>query len=329
VRLHLAFRGALLVLGLALAALGVGIALALIPSDRPVSEPIQDQDQPEPARWAAAVPAAAEGARGRQRPFLPVSGVVLDGIPYLLDSAAGRLVGLDGGRNLVTRPLEPPRGEGLRPPRFSGAALSATGSLLVADLANGQIWQYAPAGRFLGPFLAPDQREAAGLSRPSAIVVDRQGRVLVADVGDQTIKVFGKGGGLERVIGSPGSESGQLEFPNGLAVDQANRLLVADTNNRRVQVFDEYGRFVDAFSATDPEVTLTLPRSLGVDGQGRVHVVDTFAERVSLFASDGRYLGAYGTKDGHDLSLPEGIVISGDQVLVGDRGTGRLMLFTL
>jgi DNA-binding beta-propeller fold protein YncE len=122
-----------------------------------------------------------------------------------------------------------------------------------------------------------------------------------------------------------------LSFPNDSVGDEAGRIFVADSNNRRIQVFDSEGVFIRAFRETDQPEGLTLPRSLALDEQGRLHVADTLNGRVSVFSGEGEYLGSYGHAGSEQerLQYPEGLVVRGATVLVGDRAKARLVAFRL
>ncbi|TLM76531.1 MAG: hypothetical protein FDZ70_06490, partial [Actinobacteria bacterium] len=72
---------------------------------------------------------------------------------------------------------------------------------------------------------------------PRGVVV-YQGRLLVADYGNDRVQAFdATTGAFITKFGTSGSGPGQLDGPVGLAVDAAGRVYVADSLNNRIQVF--------------------------------------------------------------------------------------------
>lgn len=288
-------------------------------------------------QWAGEIPirpapSAGSGSGTLARGFLPMSGVLLDGSPLILDAAGPRLLAVSGDRTVKVITLEEPRGEegaSLTAARVSDLVVSNTGTLIVSDRANGQLWQYSLGGRFLGGLLSPVEREKAELSRPVGLATDTQGGLLVTDAGDHKVKVFSRAGEFRAAFGGQGFAPGQFSFPTDVAVSASGNIFVADSNNARIQVFDPAHEFVLAFPEPGGREILSLPRSLAFDGEGRLHVVDTFGERVAVFTAGGQLVSAYGRgeEDRERLNLPQGIVVAGNQYFVGDRGKSRIAIF--
>jgi hypothetical protein len=261
--------------------------------------------------------------------FRPTDAVLLEGRPVFLDSGSGALLFVEEFARVRGVDLQVPPGEGLARPRFYHLAPTQTGSLLVTDIANHRVWQYAPDGRFLGAFLTDEQTAAAGLGRPTGVLQTSDGRVFIADVEDHTVKVFNKAGLLLFSIGGEGSRAGEFLFPNDIIEAWDGQVVVADSNNRRVQVFDSQGEFVRAFSQTQGSLALALPRSLALDDRGNLHVSDTFAEKVSVFTIEGAYLGSYGFAGAASerVGLPEALVLIDGRAVIGDRSNRRLAIY--
>lgn len=76
-----------------------------------------------------------------------------------------------------------------------------------------------------------------GLRYPYGIAVDREGRVFLAEYGNQRVQVLdGKDGRSLALFGRPGGAPGEFSSPWGLALDAAGRVYVADRDNHRIQV---------------------------------------------------------------------------------------------
>jgi DNA-binding beta-propeller fold protein YncE len=312
------------------ASLAVTAALA-VQFLSPAEEVIPAPPQPEPslALWTGALRIEIdEGAWEGSRRF--VGGAAQGSTAYFVETAASLLVAVSADGSAVARPLRPPRGADLEPPRITDVVALESGRLLVSDIANGSIWRYSTRGAFRGSFLNDAQKAAAELDRPLGLGLDGAGRVAVVDGGDHKLKLFGPGGDLLFMAGGEGTAPGSFNFPNDVAVGQSGLLFVADSNNRRIQALDDRGEFVRAFRSTETTEGLLLPRSLVFDAAGHLHVTDTLAGRVHVYTEQGDHLGQYGDGGGEGrLVYPEGLAVLGDSAFVGDRSLGELIAFRL
>jgi DNA-binding beta-propeller fold protein YncE len=86
------------------------------------------------------------------------------------------------------------------------------------------------------------------------------------------------------VIGSPGSNDGQLNSPGGMATDEQGNLYVADWGNNRMQKFDSSGKFLFKWgSGGVGDGEFNGLADVALDGQGNVYVVDYFNNRIQKF----------------------------------------------
>jgi HYR domain-containing protein/NHL repeat-containing protein len=171
----------------------------------------------------------------------------------------------------------------------TGLAVDAAGDIYVSDPNNAitvTVQVFDPEGR---------QRQviSQGLSVPWSLAIAPDGRLFVADTGNNRISVFSRfdsgnpagslvptaaristasqplGGVFLPAGPNPSGQPGQLQEPTAIAFDHLGRLLVADTDNARVQVFARaplsiaaiaVPQTVAASAATvDVRVTVTLP----------------------------------------------------------------------
>lgn len=148
-------------------------------------------------------------------------------------------------------------------------------------------------------------------SFPRAVAVDGQGRVYVADSGNNRVQVFNADGSFVRQFGSTckldtregcqGDGRGQFNEPWGIAVDGDGNVYVADTWNHRVQKFDQDGNFVTmwgVFESTGGELGKPFafygPRQVAVGQDGKIYVMDTGNKRVQAFNPDGSFFTQFG-----------------------------------
>jgi DNA-binding beta-propeller fold protein YncE len=82
---------------------------------------------------------------------------------------------------------------------------------------------------------------------PTAIAVDGDGFVYVADAGQQVVKKFDSQGKFVLQWGGYGAADGQFSSPTGIVFIRPNRIVVEDFGNHRGQVFTPQGEFLAFF----------------------------------------------------------------------------------
>jgi sugar lactone lactonase YvrE len=274
---------------------------------------------------------AVNGPAGQ--PFTPRGGVMIGGKAVVADSEGARLAVLDvgaGSTALQFIPVAPDlASEDLtRRPQPNDVAVTSDGTLLVTDTANGRVWRLTQDGRLLGDFPDPEERVRSSLVKPVAIAVTGS-EVYVSDVSDQRIKVYSDSGRFLRALGGSGYLPGRLSFPTGIDVGRDGVVYVADSNNRRVQILGKDGRPLVVITQAGSQGPLRLPRSVALDRFGRLHVADTFAQVVDVFDQSGAFVLSYGPSSKADqrLSLPQGVTVGSDSIVVSDSGNHRLMVY--
>jgi len=292
-----------------------------------------------------------------------------------------------------------------------GVAVDAAGDLVLADTGNNRIRVVAATtGTLYGQHMtAGDMYTVAGtgtagytgdggratsarLSAPVSVTADATGNLVIADGGNNVIRVVAAatgtfygvsmtagdiytvaGTGTAGYTGDGGRATGAtLYYPQGATVDGAGNLVIADTGNNVIRVVAGqdgtfYGTSMTAgdiytvagtgdqgFSGDGGPATsagLTVPASVAVDAAGNVIIADYGDNRVrAVAAGTGTYYGVSMTAgdiytiagagdqgfsgDGGPaasatLHYPQGVTVdsSGD-VLVTDSGNNRVRLIT-
>ena len=146
---------------------------------------------------------------------------------------------------------------------------------------------------------------------PRAVTVDGEGRIYVADSGNNRVQVFNPDGTFIREWGGTckldtgegcvNGGSGQFNEPWGIAVGLDGSVYVSDTWNHRVQKFTNAGEFVTmwgVFGSTGGELGQEAlfygPRTVTVGRDGNVYVMDTGNKRVQVFTPDGVFITQWG-----------------------------------
>jgi hypothetical protein len=269
------------------------------------------------------------------------------GALYVADSDVVRLVNPQTGG--LTTPVGTstagPLGEG--GPASSaelttcGTALDHSGNLVIADWGNSRIRVVAAStGTFYGLAMTAgdiytvagngqfgysgDVRAAATAAKldgPSAVAVDGAGNLVIADSGNDRIRVvpvktgtfYGQamtakhiytvaGNGTTGFSGDGGpATSAELYYPDQAAVDGAGNLVIADSANDRVRV-------VAATSGTFYGQAMTAGDIYTVAGNG-----------TTGFSGEG------GAATAAALDSPRGVTVDGDgNLVIADRGNNRV-----
>lgn len=140
----------------------------------------------------------------------------------------------------------------------------------------------------------------SGLSGPTALCLDRQGRLYVSDAENNRVLrfsdplhstvadvVYGQPDMMSSGQNTGGVSAQSMSSPRGVAVDDSGRLYVADLMNNRVLRFDHpltstfadtvYGQPRPDTIVTDVSaVTLPFPKGITVDGSGRLYVATVY-----------------------------------------------------
>ena len=155
----------------------------------------------------------------------------------------------------------------------------------------------------------PTELPFAGLVAPSAVAVDSDCAVYVAD--SHTNRVLKLANGVATPL--PFSD---LKKPHGLAIDTAGNVYVADTGNKRVLRLAQNSDSLTALPFAD----LEKPSGVAVDTAGNVYVADTGNKRVLRLAQNTYSLTALPFAD---LKKPSGVAVdTAGNVYVGDDRSG-------
>lgn len=260
-----------------------------------------------------------------------------------------------------------------------GIALNPySGALYVADSGNNRVLRYPRPVDQTGR-ITPDavlgqvdfsSNTSAGvaatsMNAPSGLAFGADGRLFVADTGNNRVLEFrdgaGAGAAAVRIYGQPNAFSSAapsqvsnqtLASPRGLFVDAGGNLYIADTGANRVVAFantqgaPQYGAFASYVFGGG---TLKTPVDVGQDGNGNIYVSDAGNNRVVVFSTpisisgpsvvavlgqpDGKssaanWDGSNGTASGDSLYAPYGVYVDRqDTLYVGDAGNNRVLHF--
>ena len=161
---------------------------------------------------------------------------------------------------------------------------------------------------------------------PSAMAIDREGTVYVADRGNGEIERLDASGVHTGTFGEElvGAQDLIIDLPTG-------RLYASDTASHRIQVFTLDGHAVQTIGAFGTDgAGLNGPRGLAISEDRELHVVDFGNARIKVFGLDGAFRRSYGgpERTAGELFAPRDIVLdSAGWAIVTDAASGRLAWF--
>ena len=245
-----------------------------------------------------------------------------------------------------------------------GIAITADGSLLVADSANGLIRRITVAGAVSTLAGSSANRgnangtgSAATFSTPSGIVVDSAGDAFVADSMNHTIRQITPAGVVTTLAGSAGvsgsadgtgAEAG-FNYPTGMAIDGNGNLYVSDATNNTIRKITTAGVVttlaglagVSGMSdGAGADALFNNPTGLATDGAGNIYVADTGNSVIRKITPDGTVTtlaglaGIAGLQDGTGMGAwfnqPKHIAVdSAGIVYISDTGNAVLRKVTV
>lgn len=154
----------------------------------------------------------------------------------------------------------------------------ACGRILVADSGNHRLQAFDNRGSFLSEFGSFGSGDGE-FNDPQGLAVDRRGRVIVVDRGNDRLEVLSFDG---ETFGYLDSYTAGFNAPTGVAVDAWGNIVVADTGNNRVVVLDAEGGFLAEYSEPNDGYTGSFhaPRGVAIDQGGNLVVADPGNRRV-------------------------------------------------
>ncbi len=208
----------------------------------------------------------------------------------------------------------------------SGLALDRGGSLYIADTGNhairrvagGVITTVAGTGE-AGKDGDSGPPGTARLFNPSAVAVDPNGTLYIADSGNNRVRVV-SGGVIRNYAGDPAGLPGSsgdggpavsatFNYPIALALDNTGNLYISDYFNNRIRRVTPGGGTVTTFAGTGvagaagdgmqaAQAQFNLPAGIAFDSSRNLYVADLLNSRIRVVGANGvvRTIAGSGTR---------------------------------
>ena len=165
---------------------------------------------------------------------------------------------------------------------------------------------------------------------PSAVALDSDNMLYMADDFLQRVTVYDADGNYVSKWGTVGFGDGEFDGPSGLAFDADDNLLLVDHRNHRVQRMTKDGEFISSFgSYGSGEGEFNLPWGIAQDKDWQIYIADWRNDRIQKFTPDGEFIAAYGsTGDSEgEFNRPSGLAVDSDgNMYVADWGNQRVQV---
>ena len=173
-------------------------------------------------------------------------------------------------------------------------------------------------------------RAAGQMIWPSALALDSEDNLYLADDMLQRITVYDRDGSVIATWGVQGSADGEFDGVSGLVFDSDDNLLLVDHRNNRVQKFTKDGRFISKWgTAGSGDGELNLPWGISLDSHGSVYIADWRNDRIQKFTPDGEFIARFGSSGDGDgkFNRPSGLAVDSDgNMYVADWGNQRVQV---
>ena len=217
-------------------------------------------------------------------------------------------------------------------PFLEGWAVSDAGSNTVRYIAGGKVM--TAAGKREAGFLDGFCTDAR-LSRPTGLARDDEGGLYIADTGNGAIRRLDTEGNLTTVRTGLQGPTGLCWHDGALYIAETGRSRILRLKGNKLEVLagdggemDEYGVYGCGY-ADGPAASALFehPQGVAVSDDGTVYIADTGNGAVRRLMEGRVSTMAVTSEDDLLLASPQGILVSGNSILVSDSLTGAIMEF--
>lgn len=162
-------------------------------------------------------------------------------------------------------------------------AFDASGVIYVSEYqGNDRISKWSPDLHFIEA-IGEGEIEGSRLRRPTAIEIDDEETLWIADACNHRIVRLSLDGELLTTFGRFGTEPGELRYPYDLSISPDQTIMVCEYEGNRLQWFSKDGRSLRLWGTSGRKPgELFAPWGATYGPQGRVYVVDSLNSRIQI-----------------------------------------------
>jgi sugar lactone lactonase YvrE len=244
-----------------------------------------------------------------------------------------------------------------------GVAVDAAGNIYIGDSHNNRVREVVASSGYIvtlaGTGVAGFSGDGAAaslalLNLPTAVAVDSNGNVYMADTNNHRIReIVGTtintvaGNGEQTYSGDGGlATAASLDSPSGVAVDGSFNFYICDTDNQRLRMVTHSTGFISTIAGTGAKgftadgavssAALARPVGIAVDASGTVYFADADNHRIRTVAGGvvttiaGTGLQGFGGDSGAStsasLDTPLAVAVYSGNVAFADSANNRVRL---
>lgn len=164
---------------------------------------------------------------------------------------------------------------------------------------------------------------------PSALALDAEENLYVADEKLNRISVFDRDGEFRTSWGTQGTSPGEFDRPCGLLI-RGDTVIVVDSMNHRVQTYSRDGKFLYQWGAHGMgDGEFRLPWGITEDRDGNILIADWGNDRIQKVTPDGQHIATFGESGDTEgqFNRPADVAIDAEGSLyIADWGNQRLQV---
>jgi sugar lactone lactonase YvrE len=269
----------------------------------------------------------------RNAVYYPIEGLAgcafgPEGTLIFCDEKRGKVFGLDPGV-LVWYEFDSPNSRPYRPLDVVVDGFK----ILVLDSGGNSVFRFDLNGTWLDQVLDIRQVDPSNIPQVTAFSLDRDGRMVIADVSQQQVLLLDTFLNLQMRVGAPGTLDDQFTDPSGITFLPDGGFIVSDRGNRRLCRYGRLGFFEGTVGGDfDLDNPFILPQGVASDkygnlfvadqGNGRIHILD---RRLRPLTSIGDDFGLRGTP-----TAPVDVAVGPADVLaVTDRARSAILVYRI
>ena len=178
------------------------------------------------------------------------------------------------------------------------------GRIYLVDASGSKVEVFSMSGGHLFTLGKAGENDGE-LNRPSSVVVNSKGEVIVGDTHNGRIQIFDADGKFLRKFGQRGDGGGNFQIIKGVAVDSDDNIYVTDGKANQFKIFSSKGDYLmslgAAFSAPmagkEAPGGFLLPQGIHIDSNDDIFIADQANMRFQIF----RYLKGGAAEKGTSL----------------------------